>query len=215
MRAIALLCMLHAGFGQSQFIWGSATNTNVHLKDPASCGCCLMERQMQRMEEFFNEYHEELNEVLTISKTALNQMEATRSAFSVALNNDAGFNCFGPFNVSTLVVYKHIFLNLGDAYNTGIFTAPRSGVYSLALTVYSNITSRPNSSCTVMQVNGQPVAELPRQKGKDLEDSATVVVTVELKAGDKVGVNLPPGCFICDNNSHFNTFTGFLLYPSD
>jgi hypothetical protein len=26
---------------------------------------------------------------------------------------------------------------------------------------------------------------------------------------------LPIGCFLCDEQSHYNTFTGFLLYATD
>lgn len=100
---------------------------------------------------------------------------------------------------------------------TGIFTAPRSGVYSLALTIYA-INGFADSSllvCAILQVNGKVVADLHQNRGEDLEDSATAVVAVKLKAGDKVSVSLPKNCFVCDDNKHYNTFTGFLLYATD
>uniref|UniRef100_A0A3P8UBL5 Cerebellin 20 n=1 Tax=Amphiprion percula TaxID=161767 RepID=A0A3P8UBL5_AMPPE len=140
---------------------------------------------------------------------------ASRSAFSVALNNDSALTCFGPFATNRVVVYKHVFLNLGGGYNvsTGVFTVPRSGVYSFALTVYGRA---PNSStlaaCANLRVNGTVVTGPTENGMHDREDSATIVVAVKLKAGDKVDVVLPAGCFLCDNSSHFNTFTGFLLY---
>lgn len=101
--------------------------------------------------------------------------------------------------------------------DTGIFTVPRSGVYSIALTVYSDAGSPGNTlaACAGLLVNGQLVTG-PREKNmQDQEDSATIVVALHLKAGDKVSVSLPIGCFLCDDSSHYNTFTGFLLYATD
>ncbi|XP_044057282.1 complement C1q-like protein 2 [Siniperca chuatsi] len=225
MRAIVLLCLLHAAFGQDKpFSWNGPVRTGPNadpdqssacLVDQASCGCCLMQKQVQRMEWFFNITHEEMKKELTKSKMALDNMRASRSAFSVALNNDKSLNCYGPFTNDKLIVYKHAFINLGDGYNvqTGIFTVPRSGVYSLTVTIYA--TGSTLATCANLQVNGQVVSALLEQNGQDLEDSATVVVAMKLKAGDQVAVNLPKGCFVCDNSSHYNTFTGFLLYATD
>uniref|UniRef100_A0A8C4DDR2 Cerebellin 20 n=1 Tax=Dicentrarchus labrax TaxID=13489 RepID=A0A8C4DDR2_DICLA len=142
-----------------------------------------------------------------------------RSAFSVALTSESNLKCFGPFRDDNLIVYKHVFINLGDGYSaeTGIFTVPRSGVYSFALTVYSDAGAPGNSlaACATLQVNGNVVAG-PREKNmQDQEDSATIVVALHLTAEDKVAVNLPIGCFLCDDKSHYNTFTGFLLYATD
>lgn len=128
-------------------------------------------------------------------------------------------SCYGPFSTDQIIVYKHVFLNLGDGYNvgTGIFTAPRSGVYSLVLTIYSDggPSGTPLAACANLQVNGQVVYALLEQNGQDLEDSATVVMAMKLRAGDQVAVSLPKGCFVCDYKSHYNTFTGFLLYATD
>ncbi|XP_070684720.1 complement C1q-like protein 4 [Pempheris klunzingeri] len=231
MRAIVLLCLLKAAFIQAgEYSWtgpdknpgngGKDPNTdNVCLQDQASCGCCLMQQQIHRMKLFFNMSLNELEKELVKTKTILNNVRASRSAFSVALTNENNLKCFGPFRDDRLIVYKHLFINVGDGYNvdTGIFTVPRSGVYSLALTVYSDAGSPGNTlaACATLEVNGQVVAR-PREKNmQDQEDSATVVVAYHLKAGDQVAVNLPIGCFLCDNNSHYNTFTGYLLYATD
>ncbi|XP_070762177.1 complement C1q-like protein 2 [Enoplosus armatus] len=190
----------------------------VCLLDQASCGCCLMQTQLERMEWFFNITFDEMKKELTKSKMALNNMRASRSAFSVALNNDKSLNCYGPFSSDELIAYKHVFINLGDGYNvlTGIFTAPRSGVYSLSVTIYAASSSGGTlAACANLQVNGRLVSELLEQNGQDLEDSATTVVAMKLKSGDQVAVNLPKGCFVCDQSSHYNTFTGFLLHASD
>uniref|UniRef100_A0A7N8YG82 Cerebellin 20 n=1 Tax=Mastacembelus armatus TaxID=205130 RepID=A0A7N8YG82_9TELE len=164
----------------------------VCLVDQASCGCCLIQKQMKRLE--------------------------LRSAFSVALNNDKAVSCYGPFPTNKLVIYKYVFINLGGNYNiqTGIFTVPRSGVYSLSVTIYGIAFSVSTlATCANLQVNNQVVATLSEQNGQDLEDSATAVVAVSLKAGDQVAVNLLRGCcFLCED-SYYNTFSGFLLYPTE
>ncbi|KAM9359158.1 caprin-2-like [Symphorus nematophorus] len=231
MRAIVLLCLLEAAFTQANdYSWmgpGKTTKTegvnpkteNVCVTDQASCGCCLMQQQIHRMKEFFNMSLNELEKELTKTKNVLNNIRASRSAFSLALTNANSLKCFGPFRDDKLITYQHVFINLGGGYNpdTGIFTVPRSGVYSLALTVYSDAGSPGNTlaACAGLLVNGQVMAG-PREKNmQDQEDSATIVMAIHLNAGDKVAVNLPIGCFLCDDNSHYNTFTGFLLYSTD
>ncbi|KAM7413554.1 hypothetical protein PAMA_020770 [Pampus argenteus] len=232
MRAIVLLCLLHAAFGR--YSWNGPVQTtknkqqqttqapsedNACLTDQASCGCCLMHTQMERMERFFNTCQKEMNKELTKVKMVLNNLRGSRSAFSVALNNDNFMNCNGPFTIDKNIVYKHVFLNLGGGYDvqTGVFTVPRSGVYSFAVTLYGNsaLFGGKLSSCASVQVNMQDVATLLEKSGSDLEDSATVFLAAQVNAGDQVAVSLLKECSICDNNNHYNTFTGFLLYSTD
>ncbi|XP_043974787.1 complement C1q-like protein 2 [Gambusia affinis] len=229
MRAIVLMCLLQAVFGQDQskFNWNGPVNTQptaapnldkLCSNDQAACGCCLMQKTMQRMELFFNMTTKEMSQQLMNSKMTLNNIKNNRSAFSVALNNEKTLTCFGPLAEDRRVPYKHVFLNLGDSYNaqTGIFTAPISGVYSLAVTVYSlSPLDLPQATCAQLQVNGVAVAPLIEKNGLDSEDSSTVVIARHLKAGDQVSVSLLKGCNICDDASHYNTFTGFLLYAAE
>lgn len=42
--------------------------------DLLSCGCCLMKKQMNRLEMYFNITAEEMNKQLTMTKLALNNM---------------------------------------------------------------------------------------------------------------------------------------------
>uniref|UniRef100_A0A3Q2QVA7 Cerebellin 20 n=1 Tax=Fundulus heteroclitus TaxID=8078 RepID=A0A3Q2QVA7_FUNHE len=229
MRAIILLCLLHAAFGQVQnkFSWNGPAVTKATAdssqdklcsNDQAACGCCLMQKQMSRMEEFFNMTAKELSQQLMNTKTTLNNIKKNRVAFSVALNNDNSMTCFGPFPDDRRIPYKQVFLNLGDSYNaqTGVFTVPRSGVYSVAATVYSlSPFDMPQATCAQLQVNGAVVAPLLEKNGLDSEDSSTVVLARHLKAGDQVTVSLQKGCNICDDVNHFNTFTSFLLYAAE
>ncbi|XP_073351433.1 cerebellin 20 [Pagrus major] len=227
MRAIIFLCLLEAAFSTAnEFSWNGdnendvrSSTENACLTDQASCGCCLMQQQIHRMKEFFNMSLNELEKELTNTKAILNKVRASRSAFSVALTNEDSLKCLGPNRDDMIIPYKHIFINLGNNYSpeTGIFTVPRSGVYSLALTIFSDAGSPGNTlaACASLQVNGNVVAGPREINMQDQEDSSTIVVAVHLKAGDRVAVNLPIGCFLCDDSSHYNTFTGFLLYATD
>uniref|UniRef100_A0A3P8PHR6 C1q domain-containing protein n=1 Tax=Astatotilapia calliptera TaxID=8154 RepID=A0A3P8PHR6_ASTCA len=136
----------------------------------------------------------------------------SRSAFSIALNNNSAMVSYGPFSSDSIIKYKHVFINLGDGYNveTGIFTVPRSGVYSLSVTVYSSARVT-LSNCVTLQVNGENVAEAIERSGQDLEDSTSVVVAVQLNAGDQLSARLLQGCSLSDDINHYNTFTGFLV----
>lgn len=204
-----------------------------------------MQKQIGRLEKFFNMSINKLKDELMSSKMILNNMRGewhqvanklkveadrflislsyffsafpgSRSAFSVALNNNSAMVFYGPFSSDSIIKYKHVFINLGDGYNveTGIFTVPRSGVYSLSITVYSSARVT-LSNCVTLQVNGENVAEAIERSGQDLEDSTSVVVAVQLNAGDQLSVRLLQGCSLSDDINHYNTFTGFLLYASD
>ncbi|XP_039644705.1 uncharacterized protein LOC120551363 [Perca fluviatilis] len=224
LQAIVLLCLLGAICVQADYSWtgpgNNAENAGVDpyttcLMDQASCGCCLMQQQIHRMEMFFNMSLNEMEKELIKTKMVRNNVRASRSAFSVSLTNDSKFNCFRD---DKLIIYKQVFINLGNGYSeTGIFTVLCSGVYSLALTVYSDAGSPGNTlaTCTSLQVNGQVVAGTRDINMKYQEDSATIVAAIQLKVGDKVAVNLPIRCFICNDSSRYNTFTGFQLYATD
>uniref|UniRef100_A0A8D3D7M6 Cerebellin 20 n=1 Tax=Scophthalmus maximus TaxID=52904 RepID=A0A8D3D7M6_SCOMX len=135
---------------------------------------------------------------------------AGRAAFSVSLLKDGGFRCIGPFGGDEVVIYEHVFLNLGGHYNgsTGVFTVPQAGLYTFAVTLHSDAGAprSPLAACTGLQVNGRVAAEAREQNADDQEDSATAVVLLQLNAGDAVAVKLLKGCFLCDE-SHYNTFS--------
>nr|XP_055051430.1 cerebellin 20 [Misgurnus anguillicaudatus] len=225
MRALVILSLLGCALAQNKtFSWDGQgqpskndTSENVCQTDAASCGCCLMQHQMKRMEMFFNMSLHELQSGLERAHSILNNIRASRSAFSVALT-DAPL-CVGPYRSDSVVKYGSVFINLGDGYSssTGAFVAPRSGVYNLALTVYSD-AGAPGArlaACARLRVNGRTLATLNENNLQDQEDSVSAVLAVQLYAGDAVDVLLPTGCFLCDDNSHYNTFTGFLLYTTD
>ncbi|XP_039905502.1 uncharacterized protein LOC120744971 [Simochromis diagramma] len=228
MRALVLLCLLNAAFAQNEYSWngpvriapdpdpnaGSACST-----DKFSCGCCLMVQEVNRLKTYFNKSMTELEKDFQKTKESLRVVEASRVAFSVSLFSDENFKCYGPFSeMNKVVIYKNVFLNLGGAYNmnTGIFTVPFSGVYSLAVTIFSDAGSPGNmlAACANLQVNNKVMARAKEFNTNDQEDSATIVVAMHLKVGDMVTVTLSSGCYLCDE-SYYNTFSGFLLYVTE
>ncbi|XP_068567634.1 complement C1q-like protein 4 [Cebidichthys violaceus] len=221
MRAIVLICLLHAALPFSWDLSGPIPTLGPGsecVTDSGSCGCCTMLKEMDRLTTYFNTTLNTLEKEYEQTKHSLDKMKASRSAFSASLTNDKTI-CHGPYNFAKLLSYKRVFINLGNGYSadTGVFTAPHSGVYSLALTVYSD-TGAPGGkmvACAELLVNSQLVAGPREGNERDQEDSTTTVVALHLKAGDTVAVNLPSGCFICDDSSQHNTFSAFLLYPTE
>ncbi|XP_076833022.1 cerebellin 20 isoform X2 [Brachyhypopomus gauderio] len=190
---------------------------NVCLSDPSTCGCCLMQRQMWNMENLFNLTLEDFQKNLDHTQSIINNMRSSRSAFSVALTDTR--RCVGPYANDVVVKYRSVFINLGDGYDTstGAFTVPRSGVYVFALTAYSD-SGAPGfllAACVHLRKNGITIAGLDEYNNQDQEDSATVVLAKQMQTGDQVDVTLLASCYLCDDSSHYNTFTGFLLYATD
>ncbi|XP_069003378.1 complement C1q-like protein 4 [Embiotoca jacksoni] len=186
--------------------------------DKFACGCCAMLQEVNKIKMQYNASLIELEKEYTKTKHCLEIIESSRIAFTATLFASEKFRCFGDFNVDMTIRYELVFLNLGGAYNasTGIFTVPRSGVYSITVTAYSDAGSpgRHLAACASLLVNGKAYARVSEENAKDQEDSATMAVALSLMTGDKVYVNLSPGCSLCDEG-HYNTFSGFLLYSNE
>ncbi|KAJ8366766.1 hypothetical protein AAFF_G00342590 [Aldrovandia affinis] len=226
MRGLVLLCLFGTVLGHKwdesfkSFEWlGSDEEPqesdpkpdSLCQEDRSSCECCQMLKQIHRVEELFNRSMAALQHNLKIAQSALKKIRAQRSAFSVVLGDAY---CIGPNSNDKIVVYTTILVGDGYDMSTGVFTAPLTGLYSLAVTVYT-ITERmwqSLTSCATLSVNNVPVASV-RDLGKgDNQDSASIAVVLNLKAGDRVFVLLPSHCMLCSDQ---NTFTGFLLYATD
>ncbi|MGH0186783.1 UNVERIFIED_CONTAM: hypothetical protein FKN15_021369 [Acipenser sinensis] len=148
---------------------------------------------------------------------AYSEQTASHTAFSAALSTRT--ECVGPFRDNATLLYKKVFVNQGGAYSeqTGVFTAPRSGVYSFSVTVFSD-AGAPGARLNIfalLQRNGQDLAGVHDDNYDDQEDSATQSLALQLHAGDQLSVRLVAGRVVCDDVSHYNTFSGFLVFPTD
>lgn len=171
-----------------------------------------------KMEELLKENEAQAKELETMRGTTndvknkmddlIKQNEVSKVAFSVSLSSSNG-----PHSSLHTLMYKHIFLNTGEAYdaNTGIFTAPMKGVY--AFRVFSKAYgSRDKAVVAGLFRNGQhEISTYARQDGGFIGSSNGVSLLLE--KGDQIYVNLYPGYWIFDNEHHHSTFSGHLLFP--
>ncbi|XP_001334228.3 cerebellin-4-like [Danio rerio] len=133
--------------------------------------------------------------------------DTPKVAFSAALGSD-GY--IGPFDTDSTLVYREVYINIGDAYNkdTGIFTAPVKGVYYFSFFYHCGTKFR--TELTLYR-NGNPEAVtkhnwidliLTRNGGNGL--------TLLLEKADQVYIVLSKGTYVWDGNS-ITTFSGFLI----
>ncbi|XP_067294634.1 complement C1q-like protein 4 [Pseudorasbora parva] len=222
-KGVVLFFVLPLVSGQQKtFTWDTPGQTlapdpiNPCLIDKDSCGCCVMQRKKWQLEKYLNTSMNSLEESLARAQNTLRNIRENRVAFSVGLTDRR--RCIGPSRTLINVVYQSIFINIGEAYNssTGVFTVPRSGVYNLAFTVFSDAGSPGAllSVCTSIRRNGVALAALREMYDQDQEDQATAVLLAQLSVGDRITINLHSGCWLCGDQNHYNTFSGFLLYAT-
>ncbi|XP_044066478.1 uncharacterized protein LOC122882778 isoform X6 [Siniperca chuatsi] len=99
-----------------------------------------VERQKTELDKLKQQLQAQSAELITMkakSNVTENQVEALKRdgevkqvAFSATLLT-SGSETVGPFNTYTPLVFRHVFTNIGDAYNpnTGFFIAPVRGAY--------------------------------------------------------------------------------------
>ncbi|XP_065133255.1 cerebellin-1-like [Paramisgurnus dabryanus] len=164
--------------------------------------------------ESFQKENEALKSVVQDSQNKLESFqkenEARKIAFSAGLLA-SGSGHTGPLNDQKSLVYKKVFSNIGNAYdsNTGIFTAPVKGVYyfrfyahshagiKMAVTLYKNDAPQ----CSVF--SWKPVTNGNASNG--------VILTLE--PGDQVNTKLWDGTWVFDDQMSYTSFSGFLIFP--
>ncbi|KAL0152316.1 hypothetical protein M9458_052039, partial [Cirrhinus mrigala] len=128
-------------------------------------------------------------------------------AFSAALGSD-GF--FGPVNVDSTLVYKNVFMNVGNAYQqtTGIFTAPVRGAYYFSF-FYHCSTSR--GTWLHLYRNGKKEARAGQHKTENgMAANGGNGLTLLLEKADQVYIILQKDSWIWDGGN-VSVFSGFLI----
>ncbi|XP_071187832.1 complement C1q-like protein 2 [Salvelinus alpinus] len=160
---------------------------------------------------------QELRAIVAQQSTKLNEMAASveelkrenrerpKVAFSASLSESKG-----PNSDDVILVYKHVFNNIGEAYSpvTGIFRAPVNGVYYFTYTAFTTSSKGRRVSLFKNELLMVTVTD----DVSDSEDGGSNGVTLQLDAGDEVYTRLVAEFNVFDDKNHHSTFSGFLLF---
>ncbi|KAK7939936.1 hypothetical protein WMY93_003262 [Mugilogobius chulae] len=194
-------------------ICGALSETHPNEDKPAQfCDASLpmtvgaLTEKVANLIDKMTQMEKELTELKSITQGT------PKVAFSAALY-ETGSGDTGPFNTATPLKYKKVFANFGSNYNpaTGIFTATVKGVYFFRFTMYNNVRSTPNS-VLILRKNEEQIVSLWDLSGTDANDTGSNAAVLSLEAGDTVHVELMANRQVYDDQAHYNTFTGFLLF---
>uniref|UniRef100_A0A3P8S0A8 Cerebellin 18 n=1 Tax=Amphiprion percula TaxID=161767 RepID=A0A3P8S0A8_AMPPE len=180
-----------------------------------SCCCGAMEL-FEVEDEIFMRMMDLSKRLFQLGESILEVIGGIRIAFTASLSHKT--NCFGPFTRSRPIPYDVVTLNHGSGYNPalGIFTAPRSGLYSFSFSVYSKVGvagERMYYKVRLMR-DGEAMASTWEDNREDSEDSGSQSVLLSLQQGGQVYVELLNGRQLCGNAEGLNSFSGSLIYPT-
>uniref|UniRef100_A0A671X7E8 C1q domain-containing protein n=1 Tax=Sparus aurata TaxID=8175 RepID=A0A671X7E8_SPAAU len=135
--------------------------------------------------------------------------EVKQVAFSASLLASGGGD-IGPFNTHTLLVFRHVVTNIGNAYNpnTGFFTAPVRGAYHFEFYMYGHAS---HQSGAVLVKNGEHICNAYEHQPSSAASSSNGV-TLLLEVGDVVYMRQWHHSRLFDNENHHITFSGHLLF---
>ncbi|XP_052099185.1 complement C1q-like protein 3 isoform X3 [Mytilus californianus] len=111
-------------------------------------------------------------------------------------------------NIKDIVKFDDAKINIGGGYDsrTGIFTAPRNGIYIFSCTIMAT-----GNNDVQFQLNKNDQLYTGGYAAKSNYGAQTVNSLVELKTGDKVYVKHRTGKAENVHGYHFSTFSGYLL----
>jgi hypothetical protein len=109
-------------------------------------------------------------------------------------------------------------MNEGNAMDltTGIFTAPRPGIYFFSFTALAGFPASSSyaSFSSFLYLNGNLIGSsyIKEYNPVNHYSPLTLQSTLNLKKGDQVWVQISPGySHMFDNSFHYTHFTGFML----
>ncbi|KAK9956058.1 hypothetical protein ABG768_013814 [Culter alburnus] len=148
------------------------------------------------------------NSEAQIEKLQKENRDKPKVAFSAALGSNG---LFGPVNADTTLIYKKVFINVGDAYNqdTGIFTAPVRGVYYFSFFYHCQAK---NPTTLALYRNEKQEALTKHHKSECYTENGGNALTLLLEKGDRICMVLQKYSWIWDDVSeNVTVFSGFLI----
>jgi len=111
--------------------------------------------------------------------------------------------------LNTPIKFQITKLNVGNAMNigTGIFTAPKAGTYSFALSCTEYSSTKPT---VYLRLNGNQIAFIDLFNGSGSWKSGSINSILKLKVGDQISIVLTRGT-LSDSYDLRTHFTGILL----
>nr|XP_033495808.1 uncharacterized protein LOC117265423 isoform X2 [Epinephelus lanceolatus] len=180
-----------------------------------------VERQKTELERQKQELQAQAAELITMkarSNVTEHQVEALmrdgevkQVAFSASLLA-SGSGHVGPFNTHTLLVFRYVLTNIGNAYNpnTGFFIAPVRGAYHFEFYIGTYGDASHASGAHLVKNGGQTFMAYEHQPSG--HSSSANGATLLLEVGDVVYLRQWANTRIFDNENHHSTFSGHLLF---
>uniref|UniRef100_A0AAY4DQ57 C1q domain-containing protein n=1 Tax=Denticeps clupeoides TaxID=299321 RepID=A0AAY4DQ57_9TELE len=139
------------------------------------------------------------------------QSQGYHVSFSVSLTS-TGQVVVGPSQSPTILVFRHVITNIGNAYNpyTGTFTAPIRGVYMFSFTIFGDGHPGVPTGASLHKNGEHIILGIHHQPSGGASASDGVILLLEV--GDVVYLQLWPGTWVNDNSNHQTIFNGHLLY---
>ena len=107
-----------------------------------------------------------------------------------------------------MVKFEDVKVNRGQGYNpsTGVFTAPRKGLYHFACLIVGN-----NGQVVHYQLNKNDALYTRGYLTKGVHTSSTISSLVEMKKGDRVFIKHRTSSSEQITGDHYSTFSGYFL----
>ncbi|XP_043118228.1 complement C1q-like protein 4 isoform X1 [Puntigrus tetrazona] len=212
MVVLQMLLLLCAGSSLSEDLLSPNVDIISELKKLKD-----MDERIQKLEETLAKVlseNEALKTIVHDSQTKLDSFktenEDKKVAFSAGLL-ESGTKNTGPSNTATTLIYKKVFSNIGNAYdsNTGVFTAPIKGAYFFRF--YGHCHGGTTMAVSLLK-NGATQCSLHAWKPNSNGNASNgVILTLEI--GDQISTQLWANTWVYDDPASYTSFSGFLIFP--